>query len=134
MVAVRPHEQFQSADPHFLAQRDVVLHHRRLLEPELVSGPDHTDDARTRRGVAVDHEALVERVPPRPQPPRHRLVHDGHSLAPRPVGVLNSGVMGLVYALYYVLRGRIALPIVAHALFGAWSIALAVVMVSRTVR
>jgi hypothetical protein len=42
--------------------------------------------------------------------------------------------MGLVPALDCVLRGRIARPIVAHALVGAWSIALAVVMVSRTMR
>ena len=81
MVAVRPHEQLQSADSHLLAQRDAVLHHPRLVEPKLVTGPDHTDDARTRQGVTEDHEGLI-----------------------------------------------------AHAPFGAWSVALAVATVSRTMR
>ena len=51
-----------------------------------------------------------------------------------PAGVISIGVMGLVYALVYVRRGRIWPLIVGHALYDAWSIGMAVVMVSRGMR
>ena len=51
-----------------------------------------------------------------------------------PVGIISSGVMGLACALLYVWRGRIWPLIVGHALFDAWSIGMAVVMVSRAMR
>jgi membrane protease YdiL (CAAX protease family) len=51
-----------------------------------------------------------------------------------PTGVIGTGVIGLMCALLYVRRGRIWPLIVGHALYDAWSIGMAVVMVSRGMR
>ena len=51
-----------------------------------------------------------------------------------PSGIISTGVMGLACALLYLRRGRIWPLIVGHALYDAWSIGFAMVMVAREIR
>lgn len=51
-----------------------------------------------------------------------------------PFGIITTGTMGLLSAILYVRQGRIWPLIVAHALYDAWSVGMAVVMVSGSMR
>jgi len=50
-----------------------------------------------------------------------------------PFGVITTGAMGLFSATLYVWQGRIWPLIVGHALYDAWSVGMAVVMVARSI-
>jgi membrane protease YdiL (CAAX protease family) len=51
-----------------------------------------------------------------------------------PSGIISTGVMGLACALLYIRRGRIWPLIAGHALYDAWSIGFAMVMIAREMR
>ncbi len=50
-----------------------------------------------------------------------------------PFGVITTGTMGLLSAILYVWRGRIWPLVVGHALYDAWSVGMAVVMVAGSI-
>jgi len=50
-----------------------------------------------------------------------------------PFGVITTGTMGLLSAILYIRQGRIWPLIVAHALYDAWSVGMAVVMVAGSI-
>ena len=51
-----------------------------------------------------------------------------------PAGIISTGLMGLIAALFYLRRGRIWPLIVSHALYDAWSVGLGMAAVAYTMR
>jgi len=51
-----------------------------------------------------------------------------------PFGMITTGTMGLLSVLLYIRQGRVWPLIVGHALYDAWSVGMAVVMVARSLR